>query len=387
VAELLSESNRLLDEGDWDAAHERLLKASALAESDGRVLSALARLEALRTDLVWLELKLLEPDARDALATRRRELDRRLVRTAQATDAALTEVPKDLVALRAQIDWLRMKGDTETARKRLGPLSEKSSDPANAYVLAALDLAEDSPAWPNVIDRLRLASSVEPGGGRAQAALVYALARAGKAPEADSEIAKIGTNSPVFTLVPALKAFVAKNSRRTAPAPTAARPAVNASPAQAAPARVAVADYRPLLAQARVAANNGQYSVAEELYQRVLELRPTNIEALAALGDIARKRKDPARAQELYQRALAQDPGYKPAIRGSARLAEDVEARKAPSPVIPPEARSAAFPPSPSANSPSADPPPSAPSAAPGPTAPDLPDRPALQNSDPAELK
>jgi tetratricopeptide (TPR) repeat protein len=96
------------------------------------------------------------------------------------------------------------------------------------------------------------------------------------------------------------------------------------------------------LVEAKQAENSGQYSLAEELYYRVLELRPDNAEALAALGDIARKRKDTARAQELYERALAEDPGYAPAIRGSARLAEDREAQKRaatePKPELPPEA-------------------------------------------------
>jgi predicted Zn finger-like uncharacterized protein len=362
VPELLAESNRLLEDGDWDAAHERLLKASALAESDGRVLSALARLEVLRTDLSWLELRLLDPNATDAIATRRREFDRRLARTQQATSAALAEAPKDPLALRAQIDWLRMKGDSPSARSRLGPISEKASDPANAYVLAALDLSEDSPVSASLIDRLRLASSAEPGGGRAQAMLVYALALANRGSEANTELAKIGANSPVSALVPSLRQFVARTARPAKAAPTLADSAAKAPAALTAAEKSGAAaeksgaetsaaaaeksgrrgDFRQLLVEAKQAANNGHYSVADELYLRVLELQPGNTEALTALGDIARKRKDTARAQELYERALAEDPGFAPAIRGSARLAEDREAQKRadtePKPELPPEA-------------------------------------------------
>jgi tetratricopeptide (TPR) repeat protein len=308
----------------------------------------------LRTDLSWLELRLLDPNATDAIATRRREFDRRLARTQQATSAALAEAPKDPLALRAQIDWLRMKGDSPSARSRLGPISEKASDPANAYVLAALDLSEDSPVSASLIDRLRLASSAEPGGGRAQAMLVYALALANRGSEANTELAKISANSPVSALVPSLRQFVTRTARPAKAAPTPADSAAKAPAAPTAAEKSAAeksgaaaeksgrGDFRKLLVEGKQAANNGQYSLAEELYLRVLELQPGNTEALAALGDIARKRKDTARAQELYERALAEDPGFAPAIRGSARLAEDREAQKRadtePKPELPPEA-------------------------------------------------
>ena len=343
VGELLAESNRLLDEGDWDGAYERVLKASVLSERDGRVLTALARLEALRADLSWLDLRLIDVEAKDAVATRRLELERKLARTRQAVDAALAASPTDPLALRAQVDFLRMKGDLQAARSRLGPISEGASQPANAYVLAALDLAEDSPVGRTLIDRLRLASSAESGGGRARPLLVYALTRARRIAEAGSELDKISATSPAYSLVPALRAFIARNAQAVPAAESsAAKPPASAAATGNAPASPKGLDFKALLLEAKQAANGGQYGAAEELYYRVLELRPGNPEALAALGDLARKRKDTARAQEMYERALAEDPGFAPAIRGSARLAEDVEARRAsePKPVLPPEATS-----------------------------------------------
>jgi len=244
-------------------------------------------------------------------------------------------------------------------------------------VLATLDLSEDSPVSASLIDRLRLASSAEPGGGRSQAMLAYALALANRGSEANTELAKIGPSSPVSSLVPLLRQFVARTTRSApAAAPSAAEsatktPAVKTPAVAAAPEKSGRrGDFRQLLVEAKQADNNGQYSLAEELYLRVLELQPGNVEALAALGDIARKRKDTARAQELYERALAEDPGFAPAIRGSARLAEDSEAKKraaGPKPELPPEATTP--------NSPSA-----TPSAAPT-------SKPELDTTDQPELK
>jgi len=67
-------------------------------------------------------------------------------------------------------------------------VSEQASKPRNAYVLAALDLAEPSPAWSTVIERLRAATASEGKLGRARSMLVYALARWGNIEEARKRI-------------------------------------------------------------------------------------------------------------------------------------------------------------------------------------------------------
>jgi predicted Zn finger-like uncharacterized protein len=331
VTELLSDGNRLLRDGDWDAARERLLKASALAERDGRVLSALARLEGLHADSAWLELRLVDPSATDRVQARKRELERRVVRAEQAADAALSELPKDIDAVRSRVDAYRMKGELAKARQHLSPIATASGDPTNAYVLAAIDLAEDAPVPATAIDRLRVAATAESPAGRAAVALVYALARAGRSADAESELAKIGNNSPLVSLVPELKAFVARAPVAAGSArPPTGKPAVSAAPAAAAlpaapaaGAKAAAGGPHKLLEQARNAAKSGNLPLAEELYYRILESVPGNSEALIGLGDVKRRKNDSKAAEELYERAASESgEGSEARRRAETRKAE-----------------------------------------------------------------
>jgi len=66
VAKFLADGAALLDEGDFEGAKEELDKATALAEKDPAVLTALARLETLRADVSWLKLRLLDPSSTDS---------------------------------------------------------------------------------------------------------------------------------------------------------------------------------------------------------------------------------------------------------------------------------------------------------------------------------
>src|SRR6202012_3948668 len=94
----------------------------------------------------------------------------------------------------------------------IAPLSANASVPENAYVLAALDLAEPSPVWTTVIDRLRTAASAERDPGRARTALIYALARAGRVSEAQAEFVKIDGRAKPHPLIEELRSFLQRAS-------------------------------------------------------------------------------------------------------------------------------------------------------------------------------
>ena len=172
VAKFLTDGNRLVDEGDFESAKEEFDKANALAEKDPAVLTALARLETLRADVWWLRLRLLDPGSSDLVQATYRELGRRVGKARTAVDRAFAVSPEDPAVLRARVDALRLSGDGDKAREWLAPLSANASVPENAYVIAALDLAEPHPVWPSVIDRLRTAAAAERDPGRARAALI-----------------------------------------------------------------------------------------------------------------------------------------------------------------------------------------------------------------------
>ncbi|HWZ91192.1 MAG TPA: zinc-ribbon domain-containing protein [Polyangiaceae bacterium] len=337
VAKFLGDGAALLDEGDFEGAKEAFDKATVLAEKDPAVLTALARLETLRTDVTWLKLRLLDPNSTDLVQATYRELARRVGKARVAVDRAFAVSPEDPAVLRARVDVLRLSGEGDKAREWIAPLSSNASVPENAYVLAALDLGEPSPVWPSVIDRLRTAAAAERDPGRARAALIYALARAGRMSEAQAEFTKIDGRTKPHPLLEELRAFLQRAS-------TASDAGVDAAPKLAAvdptklpkldtlrgeepePAAAAAAaapaapggDFRARLSQAATALREGDLSRAEQLYDSVLSEQPNNTEALSGLGDVAKQRRDPATAARMYDRVLAQNPSYLPAILASA---------------------------------------------------------------------
>ena len=333
VAKFLSDGSRMADEGDFEGAKEEFDKATALAEKDPAVLTALARLETLRADVPWLKLRLLDPNSTDLVQATYRELGRRVGKARTAVDRAFAVSPEDPAVLRARVDSLRLGGEGEKAREWLGPLSANASVPENAYVLAALDLAEPNPVWPSAIDRLRSAAAAERDPGRARAALIYALVRADRVSEADTEFAKIDGRPKPHPLLEELRAFLQRAKRggegdSGAPPPpiatvdTSKLPKLDTSPAGEDEPRPASAglvnDFRAKLSQASAALRNGDLSRAEQLFNAVLSEQPSNTEALSGLGDVAKARKNPALAGKMYDRVLAENPSYLPAILASA---------------------------------------------------------------------
>jgi predicted Zn finger-like uncharacterized protein len=338
VHKLLEQAVADLSREDFESAKEQLDKASALAEHDPAVLSALARLEATRADVRWLGLKLVDPSHTSELDAERAELQQRLARVRKAADAASAVSPNDTAVLRARVDALRLEGNVSGARALVGSLGADASDPDTAYVLAALDLAEATPAWPTVLDRLRTAASAERGVGRARAALVYALAASGATADARAELAKLDSSGSPSALTGRLRGYVdrlaatAPSASATPPAPPAsassAPPPPPAPPAGgvaagAAPAGDSVPrglDFRHLLEAGSAAKASGDLGRAEALYRAAEEQQPGNAEALGGLGDVARLRGDSAAAVRYYDAVLRQNPTYLPTLIASADL-------------------------------------------------------------------
>ncbi len=210
VKGLLQQSDRALAEGDIEGARELLGKASALAENDVRVQVSLSRLWATRADVAWLKLKLIkasDPGAADARAVAQRDLKDATDRARKAADHAAELSADDLAVVRVKVDALRLADDLAVARALAPRLASGTLQPETAYVLAALDLAEASPPWKGIIERLQLAASAESAPGRARAALVYALASSG-ASSAKQEFERMVSATRPYPLVPELRRLV-----------------------------------------------------------------------------------------------------------------------------------------------------------------------------------
>ena len=333
LALLLSEGEKAMSDGRFDVAQANFDKASVLAEKDPRVLLDEARAAAVEADVPWLKLRLLSPDRVDEVRTTRAQLDEIVARARRFSDEAFAVAPGDVAAARARIDALRLTGDRDGARGYVARVIGQASQPETAYVLAALDLAETAPLWTTIIDRLRLAAGAESNAGRAQAALIYALAKSGDVGSARVELAKFEAAVRPYPLLPDLHEFVDRSGSGPAgvtsvappppdSAPTAALPPVASSAAAraAAPAAADVnpSDPRVAMQSAAQALKRADFAGARQIYQGVVDRNPSDSEAITGLGDVARLQGDSSGAVAAYRRAIAVNPSYLPALLGLA---------------------------------------------------------------------
>jgi predicted Zn finger-like uncharacterized protein len=343
----LSDGEKAMADGNLESAKQAVDKASALAESNPRVLLDEARVAAAEADIPWLKVRLLSPDAADDVRTTKAEVDDRVGRAKRAAEAAAAAAPDDAAAIRARVDALRLAGDQDAARGYVAKIIAQASQPETAYVLAALDLAEKEPLWKTVIERLRLAAAGEGNAGRARAALVYALAKSGDVPGAKAELTKLDALTRPYPILPALHAFVDRASGVKVSAADAGAPAASTrvasngatvggpAPAGGTPGAATEAapngngaapssgdaiptDPRVAIQAAAMAVRTGQLVRARQIYESIVTRNPGDSEALAGLGDIARLDGDPPLAIARYKRAIGVNPSYLPALLGLA---------------------------------------------------------------------
>ena len=334
VESLLEEGDRALSDGDLETAKESYDKASALAEHDPRVLIDLARLDAARADADWLRVRLLPANQPDIVAAEKRQAQQSSQRALRLANQAAEAAPDDPKVARTKIDALRIAGDLAGARLLVARVGGIAAQPETAYVLAALDLAEESPNWPAVLDRLRTAAAGESNPGRARGALVYALARSGDSHLAKVELEKIAAAARPYPLIAPLKAFVARMSGAAPELDAGKRdnagavePRGGQEAARADGDAVGGGNYKGLLQQASQAAASRNYDRAEQLYRAALAKSPGDTEALGGLGDVARARGNPSVARGYYERVLANNPHYLPALAALADIKWDARDR------------------------------------------------------------
>ncbi len=332
---LLTTGEKALADGNLDAAKESFDKesfdkASALAEKDPRVLLDAARLAAMRADVPWLRSRLLAADAADEIRLTKDTLGELSAASRKAADDALAVAPDDPAAVRTKVDALRIAGDRDSARALVSKLGSLSSQAETAYVLAALDLAEDVPLWSTVLERLRVAASAESGPGRARAMLAYALARSGDVASAKAEVDRLAAMSRQYVLLPQLRAFAdhAKPSAKVDVAPDGGAVVAANDPRADAGKPVArdrtggggeptlPSDARQIVVQAEAARAKGDYDRALTLYQAAVDRNPGDTEALHGLASVAHARRDLNGARAGYKRVLSVNPSYIPALVG-----------------------------------------------------------------------
>jgi predicted Zn finger-like uncharacterized protein len=312
IPTFLKDAEKALNEGDIAGAQSLLDKASGLAEKDPRVAAEQARIAAVQADFKWLRLRLL-PIGDPEQPLIQRELDAALERAKKAVANAQAIAPDDPAVTRRRIDLLRMSGNLDEARKLVAGLPGAGSQPESALVLAALDLAEEKPSWPSVIERLRTAVVGEQSIGRARSMLIYALVRSGDITGAKAEYDQLTGMPRPHPLLPPLREFISRNE---APAADAGVDGGDLTPEEA-------------IRQANELRAKGEPKKAEEILQDVLKKHPTNADAAVGLAEISRARNDMGTATRFYEQALKNNPAHLAALTGLADIKWDANDRQA----------------------------------------------------------
>lgn len=307
---LIQEAEKHLNDGDLQNAQSKLDQASALSEKNPKVLSELARIAAVRADFKWLKLRLL-PTGDPEQALVQRELTdaldsaRKLVETAQAA------APDDPGVIRRRIDLQRMSGNLAEARKLVASLPSAAGNPDTALVLAELDLAEEKPAWPSVIERLRTAVVGEQSIGRARSMLIFALVRSGDVPAAKAEYEQLAAMPKPHPLLGPLRELIAR------------------AEAAALAADGGVLSDEDTIRLANETRATGNPKRAEEMLLELLKKSPNNADAEAVLADMAREKGDIPGATRYYEQALKHKPLHIAAMAGLADLKWETDRQSA----------------------------------------------------------
>jgi tetratricopeptide (TPR) repeat protein len=277
--------------------------------------------------MIWLRLRLAS-DASQILQLRQALLAR-LTKLDRAVAIALRVAKDNPAVLRAQIDALRLSGKLGEARTLAPKLSSASDEPETSYVLAALDIADESPSWLGVIERLRPAAASEHGFGRARAALTYALIRAERFADARAELNKVKPDAFQLTLFAAAESYLGGQDRdhvaaASPPAPPIAVPPPSPEvPSAAEPGTVAAVAFeagKQTRSEAARARAKGDIEGATRLYQQVVERSPNDADALTNLGELAAQRRDFTSAMQYFQKVEDMNPNYLPALNGIADI-------------------------------------------------------------------
>lgn len=308
VSTLIDQGDRSMNDGDLDAANEAYVKASALADKDARVELRLARLAIVRADVPWLKVRLLT-ESDPELANTRRELALAATRAQQAAERVQAILPNDPDVTRCRIDSLRLQGNVAEARKLVTSLPKATGVSNDELIFALLDIAEPSPTWSSVIDRLSAAARGEQNLGHARSMLIYALVQSGDVTRAKAELDLLVAMPRPHPLIGAFRAYITQAEKETS--------------AGAVAEAGAPLDDNATLQLAIEATTGGDLEKATGLLTDLEKRLPNDAKVLTAAGKLALKKRDKPNAVKYFEKAMAADKNELDALLGLADIKWD----------------------------------------------------------------
>jgi tetratricopeptide (TPR) repeat protein len=323
VASMLVTVDQSVSVGDIDQAVAALDRATRVAPRDPAVLLSRAKLAVERADAAWL-IRRATPGAPSDGANYE-DFVRAAGEARSTSEEAVRALPGSDDARRVLVNALRIFGEIDRGREIAAALQDRTS-PETSYALATLDLM--SPGVPPEGAAARLKQNAWVGGipGKGRATLVYALVRAGDLDGANTEIDKLALLARLHPASAALRALI-DTTRATAtpppaPAPKRAKPSATKLCPEDFKARHK--DAHSIVREAVNARCRGDVDGARKLYQSILDVTPSDPEALCGMGDIARQEDNWDTARNFYAEALRANASFMPAALGAADVEWEV---------------------------------------------------------------
>lgn len=321
----LQNAREALRVGDLVLAHENLQASQASGARDARWLTLTARYDIMRADMNWLAVRLADPSDTVRLESLKRELSENVAQSGKALSAVEgVATDSDLVA--ARLDAQRLSGETDKARQTAITLQASHLTPDLAYSLAGAELVQPKPRFKEIFEWLGEARAVDAGLGRAPVMLVLACVAGNRMENAQAEVQRLKLATQTHPLLAEIEAFV---SRATVQAITpklgtivdaGMTGATDAGEGESIAEVTREGDFRLRLRRAVESLGRNELTRAEQLFRSVLTEHPKDTEALAGLGDVARRHGNAASAISYYERVLSGNGQYLPALSALADI-------------------------------------------------------------------
>jgi predicted Zn finger-like uncharacterized protein len=317
--------DELLKLGDVQGA-EQLLSSVPASEQDTPLYRvSRVRVRALSADMAWWKVQLVGKRAGATYTQAKQQLSERLERlkldiAAVGPDAAWPE--------QVQAGWLdarRMQG--EKSEPTEPALVERLKHPTTQelrytqLVLAWVRVGLPDPA---TVEGLRQVRSARLDLGPRAVALVVALVQLNRFDDAKAELKTLAAQSRPHSLYDEMAAYVRSAEQAHAETPSdthrdAGMLSDNSEPGDLG-TEFTEGDFRLRLTRANECLARNELTKAQKYLRSVLAQRPNDTEAITAMGDVQRRRGALTEARNLYDKALAINANYLPAMSGSADL-------------------------------------------------------------------
>jgi predicted Zn finger-like uncharacterized protein len=315
--------DELLKTGDEQGAEQLLSNASATDQVQPRYRSLRVRALAMSADMAWWKVQLIGKAAGDAYTQSKKRLLERLERLSRDLAAVGQEEASTEQIQAATLDARRMQGDkSEPVEPALVERLKHPTTTELSYTQLVLGWVRAGVPDDATVEGLRRVRSAGLDLGPHAVALVVALAQLNRFDDAKAELARLASQPRPHPLHAEMVGYVSTTEKTHGEVRTDRDTVTLGAGAESGDLDpdLAEGDFRKRLTRANQCLAHNQLTKAHKLLRSVLAQRPNDTEAITAMADLLRRRGSTTESRDLYDKALALNANYLPAISGAADL-------------------------------------------------------------------